>query len=117
MIERTLRLNLLFDFYGPLLTAKQQRLFTLYRQEDLSLGEIAEQEGISRQAVHDIIRRAESALEDAEAKCGLAAAHERQRTALAALVRQLSAARDAADAEALAAVEQALRALVNGAAD
>jgi len=54
--DRT-RLNLLFDFYGVLLTDKQKELFELHYQYDLSLGEIAENFQISRQAVHDLLRR------------------------------------------------------------
>lgn len=51
------KLNMLFDFYGVLLTDKQRELFELHYQFDLSLGEIAENFQISRQAVHDLLRR------------------------------------------------------------
>lgn len=68
------RVALLFDFYGPLLTERQQELVRDYYLNDLSLGEIAEAAGVSRQAVHDQIRRAETALEEAEQKLGLVAA-------------------------------------------
>ena len=53
--------SMLFDFYGELLTDKQREYFDLHYNEDLSLAEIAEQSGISRQGVWDIIRRAEAA--------------------------------------------------------
>ncbi len=62
---------LLLDFYGPLLTVKQRECFDLHYNEDLSLSEIAEQEGISRQGVWDNIRRAEAALREMEEKTGL----------------------------------------------
>ncbi|HHV65220.1 MAG TPA: YlxM family DNA-binding protein [Peptococcaceae bacterium] len=62
---------LLFDFYGPLLTAKQAKIWDLYYQEDYSLSEIAEQEGISRQAVYDLLKRTERILEGYEQKLGL----------------------------------------------
>ncbi len=62
---------LLLDFYGELLTDKQRECCDLHFNEDLSLGEIAEQLGISRQAVWDNIRRGESALEETERKTGL----------------------------------------------
>lgn len=63
--------SMLFDFYGELLTDKQREYFDLRYNEDLSLGEIAEQCGISRQGVWDIIRRAEAAMTEIEEKTGL----------------------------------------------
>lgn len=61
---------LLFDIYGPLLTERQQAFMRAYYQEDLSLTEIAGQDGISRQAVHDLIKRSEAALLEYEEKLG-----------------------------------------------
>jgi hypothetical protein len=71
-VDRFAWINLLYDFYGPLLTDRQQRLLELYHEQDLSLGEIAEDLGISRQAVHDTLKRSEEALERFERKLGLA---------------------------------------------
>lgn len=64
------KITLLYDFYGPLLTSRQQELTRAYHLEDLSLGEIAEADGVSRQAVHDLIKRSEAALLDYEEKLG-----------------------------------------------
>ena len=71
MDDRTLEMTLLYDFYGELLTDKQREYFDLYHNEDLSLSEIAENVGITRQGVYDIISRAEASLSGIEAKTGL----------------------------------------------
>lgn len=71
MLERATRANLLYDFYGSLLSEKQCELFELYYHDDLSLGEIAETYNISRQGIYDNIKRAEKALEDFESKLQL----------------------------------------------
>ena len=63
--------SLLYDFYGELLTKRQQEIYENVRFGDLSLSEAAETYGISRQGVHDMIRRSESALEAYEEKLGL----------------------------------------------
>ena len=65
-----LEMSLLFDFYGETLTEKQRELFDLYYNEDLSLSEIAEHAGITRQGVRDSIKRAEHALHEMEDKLG-----------------------------------------------
>ncbi|MBB4823958.1 putative DNA-binding protein YlxM (UPF0122 family) [Sporosarcina luteola] len=71
MLEKTTRVNFLFDFYQSLLTDKQRLYMQLYYLDDLSLGEIAEEYGVSRQAVYDNVRRTESMLEDYEEKLNL----------------------------------------------
>lgn len=70
-MEKLAWMNLLYDFYGQLLTPRQQKFVELYYAHDLSLGEIAAQFGISRQAVHDVVRRAEQVLTRYEEKLGL----------------------------------------------
>ena len=62
MKNQTYRMTMLFDFYGDILTERQRELFDLYYNEDLSLAEIAENCGISRQGVRDVIVRAEAIL-------------------------------------------------------
>ncbi len=73
MKSKPLEMSLLFDFYGETLTEKQRELFDLYYNEDLSLAEIAEHAGITRQGVRDSIKRAEHALREMEEKLGLVA--------------------------------------------
>lgn len=68
--QEAYKMTMLFDFYGNILTEKQQCYFDLYYNQDFSLGEIAEQEGISRQGVHDAINRAEALLQQMEDATG-----------------------------------------------
>lgn len=68
MLEKTTRMNYLYDFYYSLLTPKQQSYMSLYYLDDYSLGEIAEEYDISRQAVYDNIKRTEAMLEEYEEK-------------------------------------------------
>lgn len=67
-IEKTNRMNALFEFYAPLLTDKQMNYIELYYAEDYNLAEIAEEFGVSRQAVYDNIKRTERILENYEKK-------------------------------------------------
>ncbi|MCQ2556454.1 putative DNA-binding protein [Ligilactobacillus equi] len=70
-LEKTNRINALFEFYEPLLTEKQMNYIALYYRDDYSLGEIAENYEVSRQAVYDNIRRTEKILEEYETKLQL----------------------------------------------
>ncbi|MCI9614936.1 YlxM family DNA-binding protein [Lachnospiraceae bacterium 62-26] len=77
MISQVMEVNeileqaLLFDFYGELLTEHQKEIYERFITEDLSLGEIAEEAGISRQGVHDLVRRCNQALKGYEEKLHL----------------------------------------------
>lgn len=70
-MNEILKQALLYDFYGELLTEHQKEIYGQYLYEDLSLGELAKEAGISRQGVHDIIRRCEQALAGYEEKLHL----------------------------------------------
>ena len=70
-MEPKVRQTYLYDFYGELLNEHQQRIFEAFVFDDLSLGEIAEDQDISRQAVHDMIRRSTKKLEEYEDKLHL----------------------------------------------
>ena len=71
MKNQTFRMTMLLDFYGELLTDRQKQFYDLYYNEDLSLSEIAENYGISRQGVRDVIVRAENYMTEIEDKTGL----------------------------------------------
>ncbi len=71
MNQKFVDMVLLYDFYGNMLTDKQKDFFDLYYNEDLSLSEIAENKGITRQGVRDAIVRAENILTGFEDKLGL----------------------------------------------
>lgn len=70
-MEKNVEMCLLLDFYGDFLTDRQKSIMDLHYNEDLSLGEIAEKEGITRQGVFDIIKRSETLLNEMEQKLGL----------------------------------------------
>ena len=79
-IESIAENSLLYDFYGQLLSKRQQEVMALYHEENLSL---SEEFGISRQAVHDTLKKAEQALSEYEAKLGLMARLMRSKEAVA----------------------------------
>ena len=66
----TIAIILLYDYYGDLLTERQKECFEMRYYQDLSLGEIGEELGISRQGVHENLTRAEALLRNMEAKTG-----------------------------------------------
>lgn len=71
-MANNVEITILLDFYGEMLTEKQRTFLVHYYEEDLSLSEIAENEGITRQGVRDSIKRAEAQLFDMEERLGLA---------------------------------------------
>jgi len=70
-LDTNVRINWLLDFYGAMLTARQRALMEMHYCDDLSLSEISETLNITRQAVHDSLRRSERTLENYEKKLGL----------------------------------------------
>lgn len=90
MKNQAYRMAMLFDFYGDLLTERQKEFYDLYYNEDLSLAEIAENYGISRQGVRDVIVRAEAAMTEIEDKTHLIRRFYQMQ-------KEISAVEDAAD--------------------
>jgi predicted DNA-binding protein YlxM (UPF0122 family) len=70
------RMSLLYDYYGGLLGERQNQIFSFYHEDDLSLSEIAELTDITRQGVHDALKKAEAQLIKYEDKLGLVERHE-----------------------------------------
>ena len=81
-VGRKIELAWLTAFYGGLLTDKQRQVLALHCEEDLSLGEIAQEAGISRQGVHDMLTRAAQRLFEMEEKLGMAARFQRMEDGL-----------------------------------
>ena len=108
MKSQAYRMTMLFDFYGDVLTDRQKEFYDLYYNEDLSLGEIAENYGITRQGVRDVIVRAEAVLTELEDKTGLIKRFHTRKAQLdqvfqdAGRMVELAARLDSAELETLA---------------
>ena len=79
-LEERVYLSMLYDFYGALLKENNRRIFEAYIQEDYSISEIAGEMEISRQAVHDAVKRVTKQLKGYEEKLGLLERFEQQRS-------------------------------------
>ena len=110
-MEEALFRTMLFDSYGELLTEKQREYFDLHYNEDLSLAEIAQSEGVSRQSVWDIIRRAEETMRRLEEKTGRVARCAAERNILAAAEEKLATLETMTEGEAHALTREIADAL------
>lgn len=90
-MERIVEQGLLYDFYGELLTEHQRKIYEDVVLRDLSPSEIAREEGISRQGVHDLVRRCNRILEDYESKLQLVARFVKIRSTVQEIQRQADA--------------------------
>lgn len=70
-MEKDIRISLLFDFYGPVLSDKIRKAVDLYHNDDLSLSEISQEMGITRQGVRDLVKRGEQRLLEYESRLRL----------------------------------------------
>ncbi|MDO4582349.1 MAG: sigma factor-like helix-turn-helix DNA-binding protein [Bacillota bacterium] len=114
-IEKLAEIALLLDFYGGLLTEKQQRALALFYDEDLTLAEIAAESGVSRQAVYDLLRHGEQQLRDYESRLQLAARHQQQQRLLRQIAADLRALRNhTTDRNCDARIDAALAQLIEG---
>lgn len=78
MLDNIIKNSMLYDFYGILLPHKQREIFSMYYHDNLSLGEIAEEYGLTRQGIHETIKRGENKLTDFESKLGLIEKYRRE---------------------------------------
>lgn len=87
-MAKDLNITVLYDFYGDILTEKQREVVDYYYNEDLSLAEISEHLGITRQGVRDSIKRAEALLIDMEDRLGLAKRFHSIQEGLSAIISE-----------------------------
>ena len=99
-IDGIMRQSLLYDFYGALLSERQREVMELYHEENLSLAEIADEFGISRQGVHDALQKAEKSLEMYEEKLGLVGKFSRTSDAVSDIERRIARLSEMAENEA-----------------
>lgn len=107
-MDDTFLRTMLFDFYGELLTDKQRECYDLHYEQDLSLQEIAAVTGTSRQAVWDLIRRAEGTLREIEAQTGLVTKALRRREILSEIAEIVSTLPDTPQKQEIAEKLKAL---------
>ena len=103
-MEKNVKISMLLDMYGKLLTEKQYFLLDDYYNQDLSLSEIAENEGITRQAVRDNLKKGENKLFEYEEKLGFMRKTLMQEEKIANILSQISKIRDGASDKEVAKV-------------
>lgn len=101
-MDKKLMVSILLDFYGALLSEKQQEIMDYYYNDDLSLSETADNIGITRQGVHDTVKRTEQTLYEMENKLGLYAKFEQIQNGLQQIEMQ------AADIKALGSTNSSI---------
>lgn len=104
----TLELVLLYDYYGGLLTDRQRECFEMRYNQDLSLGEIGQELGISRQGVHDTLSRTEALLRNMEAKTGCVSRNRACRKAAGTILDAARRLRCSGDPEVSALAQRIL---------
>ncbi len=105
-LERIVELSLLYDFYGALLKEQKREIFEDYILNDLSLGEIAEERGISRQGVHDSIKRCSRELFEYEEKLRLIEKFNRIKEKVGAIHKSASSLKEISEEPELKQIVQ-----------
>lgn len=112
MIDKILHISELYDLYGAILSDKQQTCLELHYFQDLSLAEIAENLEVSRQAVHDLLKRSEQILEDYESRLGLVKRRQEERQTLETVVSLLVQAEKSGHMPSIRAARQKVEVLI-----
>ena len=105
-MEKIVEQGLLYDFYGELLTEHQRAVYEDAVFQDMSLGEIAQERGISRQGVHDLVKRCDRILEGYEEKLHLVSKFERTRQMVEDIQQRLKRFRETKDEGLITQIEQ-----------
>ena len=105
-MENILKQSLLYDFYGELLTEHQRAVYEDVVFQDMSLGEIAQERGISRQGVHDLVKRCDRILEGYEEKLHLVSKFERTRQMVEDIQQRLKRFLETKDEGLITQIEQ-----------
>ena len=111
MKKDTVYLTMLLDYYGDLLTDKQREYFDLHYNQDLTLAEIGEMNGISRQGVWEIVRRAEAVMRAIDERTGLVARRRERNEAMGVIKSSLEPLLNYADSTVGEAARRSLEAL------
>lgn len=107
--EEIVELSLLYDFYGEMLGDHKKKIFEDYVLNDLSLAEIAEEEGISRQGVHDTVKRCTKQLKEYEAALHLVEKFQNMKTKLTKAAGLLEAQAEPIDAANIEAARKLMQ--------
>ena len=111
-MERIVERTFLYDFYGELLTEHQRRVYEMAADQDLSVSEIAEECGISRQGVSDLLRRCDAILADYEARLHLVERFGKANAQVKRLAALAASMPDSPEAEEIARIAQTLSELL-----
>lgn len=112
-IENRIELSILYDFYGELLKENQKQIFEDYIQNDLSLSEIATDAGISRQGVHDIIKRCSKQLMDYEEKLKLIVKYENTKVKVNDIIKILNVIKETKEISKIDEIEKLSSSILN----
>lgn len=94
VFDNVAKMSILFDYYGKLLTDKQCRIFQMYHDENLTLSEIGQELGVSKQSVHDALKKAEATLIEFENKLELISTSQNNEKTMSKVVELLNNCQD-----------------------